>query len=231
MKHKKILKNYENRNIKHKVSNRKISYFWTYTLIFSLIVIFILQVIFFENFGNKFFTHTDFVKQEKWFSVFTALFFHLSISHLIGNLIAIFLFGRAVEKHLKFHMISVFIFGGILANIISNIIASSFGESFSSAGASSGIASLILLGILFNPLSFLTPIGWFLISIDILGIYYGFENVFKSSTNHLAHIGGYLSLTLLFFFFHKRYKKKFMLGIFLNIIFLGILYFVYKYLF
>ena len=227
MKHKNFLNNNSKTKNYQNFQEKKI--IWTYVLISFLIFIFIMQIIFFENFGKDFFTQTDFLKQEKWFSVFTALFFHLSPIHLFGNLVAIFLFGRIVEKHLGIHILSVFIFGGILANVISNLVAYYFGEIFSSAGASSGIAALILLGILFNPISFLTPLGWFLISLDILGIYNGIENVFKSSTNHLAHIGGYLSLIFLFFFFQKKHKKKFLLGIFLNIIFLGILYFVYKY--
>ena len=207
-------------------------------LFFTLIITFIIQnilisiyswetikILFASNSQTFFqlsFLHTN----------FTSIFLHADIFHLSGNLLFLLIFGRLVEKTFQKKTILIFILSGILSNLISNYVAYNLGDYFFSIGASGAIAGFVIFGIILSPFSFslifLIPlpiflIGWTSILLD-------FSNVLNplSNINHLAHIGGYLSLIPLFFIFSLEHKKKIFFGILLNIILLVITYYIFK---
>lgn len=160
-------------------------------------------------------------------SVFTSVFLHGDIFHLLSNLIALTIFGRIVEKHLDKHILWIFVLSGILSNIISNSIAYFQEDIFFSLGASGAIAGLIILGILLSPLSLTTIlviplpifiIGWGLIALDIIGL------TNPGKINHFAHLGGYLALLMIYFLLGLSYRKKLLTGFLIN---LGLIFLIY----
>ena len=205
----------------------------TWFLISSLIFMFIVEVFFIlpnKELMELLMNHPN----GSFVGNLTSIFLHGSLFHLLSNCVALFVFGRQVEKHIKgFKLILIFLLGGVLANIISNLILiSTNAEFYFSLGASGAIASLIILAIVLKPFSFtnifIVPIpifllGWVLIIMDVVGL------TNPSQTNHLAHIGGYFSLFLLTIFFNKKDRKKVFIGIILNIVMLVVLYFILGY--
>jgi rhomboid protease GluP len=150
----------------------------------------------------------------------TSIFLHNDIIHLISNLIALLIFGRIVEKEIGFKMIFVFLSSGIIANLISNSISYMQNDLFYSLGASGAIAGLIIFAILLSPFTLTSVliipmpifvIGWAIIILDFIGL------TAPSSTNHLAHIGGYSALLFIFFFLELSHRKKIVAGFLINL--------------
>ena len=205
-------RNHKNKNIVH-----------TYILMIFLISMFAYQFLALGDGIQAYITHTNDIFTGTFYTLVTALFFHTGIFHLLGNLLGLLLFGRIAEPHLGFRIYLVFLLGGVFANLVSNTIAYFLGQEYASLGASSGIAAIILFAVLLEPLRFTTLIGWLLIGLDIKGL----ANP-NSTINHLAHLSGYLSLLVLYFFIEKTHKQKVIKGVIINGIMLLIVYLVLK---
>jgi membrane associated rhomboid family serine protease len=65
-------------------------------------------------------------------------------------------------------------------------------------------------------------IGWILIISDIVGL------TSPSTVNHLAHLGGYGALLLIFFFLEFRERKKILTGFIINLVLLLLAYVLFK---
>ena len=178
-------------------------------------------------------THPSHLFSLNFFSVFTAVFLHGDLIHLLSNIIALIIFGKYVEQEFQKKTILIFIASGVIANLISHIISLATGDIFPSLGASGGVAGLIIFATLMNPLSFIRifvipipvfALGWFLISLDIIGL------TNPSNINHYAHIGGYLALLIMFFFLEIRHKSKIITGFIINLVLLSLLFLAYQFL-
>lgn len=189
---------------------------------FTLILCFIYQNFLPNEKIIEFMTHTTHPAQGIFLSSLTSLFFHNSVAHLLTNIVALFIFGRIVEKNLGIGVGAIFLVGGFLANIISNLVANFLGESFYSLGASTGVAALVIFAILLEPIKLHTIIGWIIITIDLKGIFQ------ETTTNHLGHLAGYSTLLVLFFFIGKATKKRIMKGVIVNVILLCVTYGILK---
>ena len=203
---------------------------YTEILIALLWVIYVLQFVFFEQFGTMFATSPNHLFTTQFYTVLTAVFFHGSLVHILSNSLALFIFGRIVEKHLGFQVVLIFIFGGVIANIISHMISFILGDIFSSWGASGGIASIILLSILLEPFHrvlYIIPsfvLGWLSIYGDISGL------VRDDTINQFAHLGGYVGSFILLLLFEKSKLEKIKKGFLVNMLLLAtlglVMYFV-----
>lgn len=207
-----------------KIIQESINWFFeakvTAYLIILLIIIYIFQVIFPSSLYQNLLTHPQHLFEGNFYSIFTSIFLHADIIHLGTNLLALLIFGRAVEQHFQNKTLYIFLFSGVFANIVSNLISFWAGDAYYSLGASGAIAGLIMFAILLEPLRFsfalilplpLFIIGWGLISLDILGV------TNQSDINHLAHLGGYSALLLIFFFLEWKNRKKILKGFSINL--------------
>ncbi len=200
----------------------------TLFLCFVLIIVFLLQFFYFDNFGEAYASYPSDVFDGSFYRLLTSIFFHGSLGHLVGNLVALFVFGRKVEKYLGWKVIPLFLASGVMANLVSGFIYYYvFNSNVPGWGASGAIAGLIMLSILMDPFSltfiFSVPlptfiVGWFFIYYDFIS-----RNL-DDGIGHYVHLGGYFGVLLLTIFFEREKKRKLLKGIVVNIVMLGLLF-------
>lgn len=146
-------------------------------------------------------------------------FMHLSLAHLLGNLLFLYVFGRVVEAELGSAKLALVYFSSA---IISTLIAAAFDQG--GIGASGAIAGLIATAILLRPF-YITYIlagiplpilllGWAAIIGDVTGLLAPRQ----SNIGYAAHIGGYAALTLLVWLL-KSERARFKRGLVINLVF------------
>jgi membrane associated rhomboid family serine protease len=159
------------------------------------------------------------------YSLITAGFLHANITHLLGNMLALLIFGRVVERKLGLTKTAVIYFGAlILSGIFSSLIDIVFtGSNVPGLGASGAIMGLVAAAILIDPLyltyELILPlpimvVGWLTIYADITGII----NPTADGIGHFAHLGGFLSIAVLIFLLHKNEQADMKKGFFINMV-------------
>jgi membrane associated rhomboid family serine protease len=152
------------------------------------------------------------------FNVLLTGFIHGDYSHILWNMLSLFIFGRIIEKYLLDKYLLIYFGALFLGNISSFLLEGPV------IGASGAISGLIFASILIKPLYFsfiaLLPMPVFI--IGWIGIYGDFASFIARSNDgiaHLAHIGGYIAgfiVALFFAGFNKKEEVK--KGIIINII-------------
>ena len=160
--------------------------------------------------------------QFKIYPMMASWFLHASLAHLAANVVALFIFGRVVEMHFGRKKMLMIYFGSA---VISSLFAALFGQG--GIGASGAIAGVIAVAILYKPfymtyLIFGAPIpiiilGWLSIISDITGVLVPKND----NIGHFAHLGGYIAVSFLAFLFDQRERKKLLLGLIINILFVA----------
>lgn len=117
-----------------------------------------------------------------YWQLFTSMFVHASIFHLVGNMLFLLIFGLRGEEMFSLpEFLSIYLFGGLVGNLLSLV----FGPDFISVGASGAIFALFGAAVIYGRRS---------IRQSILGaLVYAFFLFFLSSgqgVNILAHLGG-----------------------------------------
>ncbi len=132
---------------------------------------------------------------ERPWVVFTSIFVHADLNHLISNILVLFFFGLALERELKWYrFLAVFFFGALAGEMLSLL---AYPWSTVGIGASAGIFAIIGAGILLTPFDlslypYLIPIP-----LGVLGIIYAIYNIIamfhgEGNISYIAHIGGLL---------------------------------------
>ena len=161
---------------------------------------------------------------QRLYSFITAGFIHASISHLFANMLGIFIFGRVVERKLGASKTALIFFGALLLSHIFSSLIYLFvlKTNVAGVGASGALMGLVAAAILLSPfyityeLLFPLPImlvGWLTIYSDIGGIL----NNIDSTIGYVAHLGGFLSITLIAFLLKKKERKELQKGFLINL--------------
>lgn len=207
---------------------------FTISMIIINTIIFI-AVLFFDSASSLALKPSDLMEM-RLHTLVTAGFLHANIAHLLGNMIALFIFGRVVERQLGFLKTSFLYFGAL---ILSSIFSSGIhylilGDNSAGIGASGAIMGLVSAAILLDPFyltyELLVPlpvmvVGWLAILADITGI----MNPQEDGIGHFAHLGGFLSIALLAFAFGIEDRSKLKKGLAINVASLVIIAVVYWY--
>lgn len=153
-----------------------------------------------------------------------SLFMHADVLHLVSNMIALFIFGRVVEKHFHVSKTALIYFGsGLIAHIFTTIIYLIQSQNIGGLGASGAIMGLVSTAILIKPfyISFnaLVPLpimvlGWLAIIADVTGI----MSAANDGIGHLAHLGGFLAIACIVFFLDKKEKEQLKKGLLINVV-------------
>ena len=203
-------------------------------LIFLNVAIFIWSAFWSDATINLLVSYPKDLLSLKAYTLITSGFLHANVTHLLGNMLALFIFGRVVERKLGIGKTVLIYFGAlIISGIFSSGIDLLLGNNIPGLGASGAIMGLVAAATLLDPFYFtyelIMPlpimfVGWLTIYADIIGII----NPTADGIGHFAHLGGFLSVTILLFFLttedKNTLKKGFYINIFSLIFFVGIYY-------
>lgn len=153
-----------------------------------------------------------FLEQKEYYRIFTSMFLHWDINHLISNMIVLYYLGEVVEKYFGAVRCGIiYLVAGISGNLLSMIYEMYAGLQIGSVGASGSIfgiigALLVLVLVHKGHLEQIT-IGRLLFMISY-SLYSGFVG---SNINNAAHIGGFVSGVIMAFilWFMKNKTKTF----------------------
>ena len=152
------------------------------------------------------------------------MFLHANLTHLIGNIVFLFILGRVVEKNLAVKTLFVYIGSGIISLVFHSIVyLYLFQQDVGGIGASGAISGLAAFAILLEPfyLTYLVVgipipifvIGWLQVLTNLVGVFSPKE----SNIGYVAHLGGFLAVSILGLFIGGKDKKKLVKGFLLNI--------------
>jgi membrane associated rhomboid family serine protease len=137
------------------------------------------------------FSAENLLKGRVW-TLITALFLHGDLSHLLGNMIFLFVFGNTLEREVQAQKtLGVFLLGGVLSFLLSAFF---YDPTIPLIGASAAIFTLVAIVMLVKPLKFsfifLMPQG--LIAIiyflyNLTAVYYGVGG----NVAYISHIIGF----------------------------------------
>jgi len=216
-------------------------YFWdakfTAALIMLNIVVFVALMIFLsgmsetqqEDFAKKYLLDGPAQLKNLNFIPFIANWFvHLSWEHLLGNLVALFILGRVIEKNFGKLKFALIYFGSAIISGLVDDLVHITDLSYFANGASGAIAGLASAAMLIEPFYlvflFVIPIpvfifGWLQLYTDVTGVL----NPTDSGVANFAHLGGFFAITILAFFMSSEEKSKLLRGLMLNLATLAIL--------
>jgi len=204
-------------------------------IIINIILHFINIFIFSEQISYSLINYpTDLLDITLYYRLITAGFLHADIAHLLGNMLAIFIFGRVVERELGMAKTALIYFGALLISSIFSSAISLFilGTNIPGLGASGALMGLVSAAILLNPfyLTYELIIPLPIIATGALTIYADISGILYPTADgigHFAHLGGYLSIALLMFLLGKENQEKIKKGFFISIITIGIVAAIY----
>ncbi len=159
----------------------------TYILLGINILIYILMTIFgYDKFILWFGLHPDIVTAGHYYRLFTSMFLHANLLHLIFNMYSLYIIGSQIENFFgKTKYLVTYIFSGLIAALMSMIFTKAW-----SVGASGAIFGLLgaLLYFGYHYRMYLgTVIKSQIIPIIVLNLIIGFST---SGIDNAAHIGG-----------------------------------------
>jgi membrane associated rhomboid family serine protease len=158
-------------------------------------------------------------------TVFTSGFLHADWSHLLWNMLGLFVFGRLVEEELGTAKTFFLYFGSLLLSMFFAMIfyIFIFHKGVAIIGASGALMGLISAAMLLSPFKItfemLLPIptmikGWMFFYLDFKGLL----QREMDGISHLAHLCGFLGITALVYFLSKKDQKRFKTGLFINVV-------------
>lgn len=180
----------------------------TYLLVALMIIIFILMYVLGNGSldTNTLYSFGGLVKEGSFIRLFTSMFLHIGIIHLVMNMWALILLGKQTESFYgHFKTLIIFIFSGVVGNLLSVIL---MGSNTISAGASGAIFGL-MGAILYFAINQRTYMGEALkkeiLPVIIVNLLFGFM---LTGINMYAHIGGLIGGILISTALGIKYKSS-----------------------
>ena len=130
----------------------------------------------------------------EYYRIFTSMFLHADLNHLLNNMFVLFIIGKRYEESEgRFRFSLVYFLGGILASIASLSYNMIMRNEIVSLGASGAIFALIGASVASvvkykNKLKTISKKQMILFAV--FSLYAGFAN---TSTDNIAHLGGFVS--------------------------------------
>lgn len=209
---------------------------FTALIIIINIVIYFLSLSFSETLFTILINYPADLISLRLHTFFTAGFLHADLSHLFGNMLAIFIFGRIVERKIGSLKTALVYFGALF---ISSLFSSAIhlfllGDNIGGIGASGALMGLVAAAILLDPFyityELLLPlpvmiVGWLTIYFDIIGIL----NPIEDGIGHFAHLGGFISIAVIIYLLDIEEKARLRKGFLINVLslILGILLYLF----
>ena len=167
---------------------------WVQILLITNVCVYFLQIVKPELTGLlAFYPSTQGVIQRPW-AMFTYMFLHGGMMHILFNMMALYFFGPRVESRLGSpRFLTLYIISGLSGALLSLAIP----QHATIVGASGAIFGVSLAFAMFWPTTQILIYGIIPIQARMLVILYTIYSVFagvtglESGTAHFAHLGGY----------------------------------------
>jgi membrane associated rhomboid family serine protease len=185
----------------------------------------------FEDFADKYLASgPQSIREGNFIPFFASWFMHGSLAHLLGNMLALFILGRVVEKNFGApKTLMIYIISGIISEAAD--IALHFNQlGYHAIGASGAISGIASAAMLVQPFSFtylfmglpipIFIIAWLQLWSDIIGV---FNPDPTGNIAHIAHLGGFFAIAIIAFFLTKEDKSKLKKGLMINLVTLFII--------
>lgn len=175
---------------------------------------------------------TDNLVQGRVWTLFTALFLHADVLHLVGNMVFLYVFGNTLEKEVGgSKMLVAFFVGGVLAFLLG---VPFFASSALILGASGAVFALTAVVMLVKPLKFsflfLMPVG--LVAViyfvyNVLAVLLGVE----SNVAYVSHFIGFVVGIGFGVRWGERVVRNVLITVGLFVFYLFVVFFVVPYVF
>ena len=146
---------------------------------------------------------------EQNYRLFTSMFLHFDLDHLMNNMLMLAVIGRNLEFEIgKIKFLIIYFGSGVAGNILSGLADAVTGKFSVSAGASGavfGIVGALLYVALRNKGQIGNVSGRGILVMIALSLYVGFTS---SGVDNLAHIGGLISGFILAVLLYWKRKNK-----------------------
>ena len=149
--------------------------------------------------------YTPWILEGQWYRLFTSMFLHFGVYHLLNNMVLLLFLGDMLEELAgKWRYLLIYLGGGLAGNIISLLMDCRSGEMAVSAGAS-GAVFAVIGGIFVRLLKQRGRVKNLTLSrlvfVIFLSIYHGFQS---TGIDNAAHVGGLLGGIFLTFLVYRR---------------------------
>ena len=149
------------------------------------------------------------VQNGEVYRLFTSMFLHFGIEHLVNNMLVLFVLGSRLEQGIgKLRFLFIYLAGGIAGNIFSLILElrnQDFSVSAGASGAVFAVMGAMIYVVIRNK-------GWLgdlsmrqILVMAAFSLYFGFTS---SGVDNAAHIGGMIAgFVLAVLIWHPRKKR------------------------
>ena len=154
--------------------------------------------------------YSDFIIQDhEYYRLFTCLFLHFGIEHLLNNMVILGALGWNLELQTgKIRFLLIYFGSGLFGNVVSLIFHGAAQEYTVSAGASGAIFGLmgaLLWVVIANHGRLGRLSGRGMLVMVALSLYFGLSS---SGVDNYAHIGGLVCGFLLAFIFYRKRRGR-----------------------
>ncbi len=149
--------------------------------------------------------------EKEWWRLITSMFLHADVSHLIGNMLLLYLSGEIIEKYTgKWKYLMLYFFSGITGSLLYALyefITDYYIETIGASGAVFGIVGALLVLVVSYKGRYGDITAGRILFMIVYMIYTGLHTV---NVNNAAHIGGLLGGILLMgiYMLHERRMIK-----------------------
>ena len=128
------------------------------------------------------------------YRLFTIMFLHFGIAHLLNNMLVLFVLGSRLERAAgKIRFLVIYLLGGVAGNVISLLLELNRGDYSVSAGASGAVFAVMgaMIYIVVRNRGWLEDLSWRqIVVMALFSLYFGFAS---SGVDNAAHVGGLIS--------------------------------------
>ena len=148
--------------------------------------------------------YTPFILGEgEYYRLFTSMFLHFGITHLVNNMLVLFVLGGRLERTVgKIKFLCIYLIGGIGGNVLSLLWDMHTGEFAVSAGASGAVFAVLggMIYVLIRMKGHVEDLSARQILImAAFSLYFGFASGGVDNAAHIGGlIGGFLAVLLVF---------------------------------
>ncbi|MBI5392948.1 rhomboid family intramembrane serine protease [Candidatus Woesearchaeota archaeon] len=160
-----------------------------------------------------------------FFPLLSSMFLHANAKHLFLNMFGIFIFGRIVEHKIgPFKTLFIYFFAGFVSTMFTSLIYLFFiPNDTGSLGASGALMGLVSAAIVLAPFyltyNLIIPIpvmvmGWITLFSDLKGLL----SPIQDNIGHLAHLFGFFSITICYYFLGEHQQHEIKIGYIVNMV-------------